>query len=331
MNGEVMALSFATATTIYIPVTVENAGYMKIVRNDVSSETVTVSVLEEDKKTELVAPAKIESLEDTGAFAVGKGSYFIKVEGTKGEECEISLKMTTGVEMKQGKNTSLVLEDHTAKTKYYLELQAEKTGLMTLENRGSAKVSVTLCDENKTVLSGKKALQKYSKKNQKDKKNSTSYGVQKGNHYLVCVSAAASVKKVTLKYSIKGYASVGGNSFANAKTLKSGKTVSGTMAAKSGASYYKFTKSSYSQKRVELKTMRNQGKMKITLYYKEVKGKKKGSILPVKVNKKQIGWTQKGELKNTLKIPGNWPKVTYYLKITNVDAKSNGCYQLKVK
>ena len=331
MNGEKMQLDFAGASVVYIPVTVEQNGYMSLVRTDDNSEEIGVSVWDKDRKKEIVTEEMVEGGGSAGAFAIASGSYYIRLEATEELDCEIKCNMTTGIVMEPGVNQSLVLEKHTAKTKYYMEVEAAKTGLLTLENKGNSKVTVSLCSESKEALSAKKSIEKYTKKNKKANKNSTCYGVKAGEKYLICVSAAASVKKVTLQYTIKEYSSLGGSKYSSATALSKGKNINGTKYAGSAASYYQFKKSSYGRKSLTLKTYRNQGKLTLRLYYKEIKGKNKGKILPVKVNGKQIGWSQKGEMRNILKIPANWPNVTYYVRIANESKTASGSFQLNVK
>lgn len=331
MAGENMTVSFGSASTVYIPIVVSEKGYLTIERKDESTDDIQISVLEKNKSTEVLKAEKVGGSEDTGAFAISAGDYYICVTGELGTDCVITAQMAAGVSMKIGKKTSLVLGKHSSSTKFYMQFAPAKTGYLELENVAGSKVSVSLCSSGKKAVSGTKTLSAYSSKNHKDGKTITGYGVIKNKTYLLCVKAASSVKKVSFKTSLKSYSSVGGSSFSKAKTLSVNKRVYATLGAGSKPSYFKFQKSSYSRKNVTVKTLRNQGKLRVRLYYKEVKGKKKGKILPVKVNGKQIGWTQSSEYQKTLKIPSNWPKVTYYLQISNENSKSTGSYQVIVK
>jgi hypothetical protein len=198
---------------------------------------------------------------------------------------------------------------------------------------GSADVTVSICNADKKALSSGKKLTKYSKKNHDDNKTLTGYGVIRGKTYLLCLTAAKSVKKVTLKTALKSsYSSVGGKSYAKAQKLSS-KKIYATLGAGEGKSYYTFQKTSYSSKRLYIvtKDMSNQGKIKMQLYYKEVTGPNKGKILPVKTGNGAVTGSIKAETSYFYRIRSNWPKVTYYVVISGADAKSSGGYQIYLK
>lgn len=344
MEGEEITVSFAKTSCVYIPITLDNAGYLNVYRSDKSAEDadilddITVSVISGNtfgsaSGEAVLVEEKVSEMDETGAFYMSAGAYYIKVTGVLGTESLLRAAYSTGLVIDIGKTSKVALGNHKASKKFYMQFTASKTGYLGIENMTGSKVSVGLATETKKSLSKKKSLSAYSSKNHKDGKTQTGYGVIKGKTYLLYVQAAASVKKASLKTSIKSYNSVGGKSFARAKTLSKGKAVAATMGAGEAASYFKFKKSSYGRKYLTMDTskLKNQGSINMKLYFKEVSGPKKGKILPVKVNGRQVGYTIKGEYKKRLNIPANWPNVTYYVKVSRTGASDSGSYKVTIK
>lgn len=344
MEGEEVTVSFAKTTSVYIPVTMNKAGYLNVRRLDQSEEgadvldDITVAVLSGKSfglasGEALLVEEKVSEMDETGAFFLASGAYYIKVTGALGTESVLRAVYSAGLVIDIGKTSKVSLGSHKAGKKFYMQFTASKTGYLSVENMTGSKVSVGLATEAKKGLSKTKSLSAYSSKNHKDGKTQTGYGVIKGKTYLLFVQAASSVKKASLKTSIKSYASVGGKSFASAKTLSKGKAVAATMGAGEAASYFKFKKSSYGRKYLMMDTsdLKNQGSISMKLYFKEVSGPKKGKILPVKVNGRHVGYTIKGEYKKRLNIPANWPNVTYYVKVSRGGASDSGSYKVTIK
>ncbi len=331
MNGEEIDIDMDSATVVYIPVHVSMDGYMTILREDESDSQAKLSMLSEDKKKYICEEDTVEADDDTGAFAVKKGSYFIKVSGEQNATYTLTVDLKAGIELTFGKKKSLVLGKHSSSKWFYMQFKAGKTGYLNVENRSSSKISVGICSTNKKSLSKSTSLLAYSKKNKKDGKIDAGYGIVKGKSYLLKVKAKSSVKKITIKTTVKGYSSVGSKKLQKASAISKGKTVYAALGAGEGSSYFRFSKTSRSRMTLTVNTLKNQGKLKLSLYYKEVSGRNKGKILPVKVGGKQIGWTQGSERENKLDIPSDWPNVTYYIKVSPQSKEASGGYRIKIK
>ncbi len=331
MNGEEIDINMDSATAIYIPVSVSMNGYMTILREDESTSQAKLSMLSEDKKSYICEEETVAAGDDTGAFAVKKGSYFIKVSGEQNAAYTLTVDLKAGIELTLGKKKSLVLGKHSSSKWFYMQFKAGKTGYLNVENRSSSKISVGICSTNKKSLSKSTSLSAYSKKNKKDGKIDAGYGIVKGKSYLLKVKAKSSVKKITIKTTVKGYSSVGSKKLQNASAISKKKTVYATLGAGEKSSYFRFSKTSRRRMTLTVNTLKNQGKLKLSLYYKEISGKNKGKILPVKVGGKQIGWTQGSERENRLDIPSDWPNVTYYIKVSPQSKDASGGYRIKIK
>lgn len=330
MEGEAVDIDVEVGTTNVIPITMEQKGYLNLIRTDESEEQVKIAVVSTDR-SESYVDEMVDADDETGACALTAGDYLVAISGDAAVTITLKAQYSAGVTLSIGRTNKLALMKHDSSSRFYAQFQAQKTGYLEVENKTRSKVSIGLTDLNKKSLSPAASLSGYSSKNHKDGKTKTGYGVIKGKTYLLYVKAASSVKTVSLATTIKNYNSIGGRSFKGAKTLKRGKKVYATLGAGEKASYFQFKKSSYGSRSITIKSLKNQGKLTMRLYYKEVSGKKKGKILPVKVGGSHKGFTNKAEYQSTFKIPANWPNRTYYIKVYNSSKTASGSYQMTLR
>lgn len=334
LDGEEVSLSFVESNQKILPISLTDTSYISMTRTDGTSGTLTAKI-KSATSTIAVPDVTYTLTKDVSSEVIEleAGEYLIVFEGTLGETCSVKSETTLGLPLEIGEKVTANMD---ADTVYYYQFTANQSGYLSVENTTKAiKLSVKLVAADKTELSKNNGLSKYSSSNHKKLKTLTGFGVKEGKDYLLAVRPAEDCEGVTFKtafkYSKKYYKSVGGESYETAQTIKKGKTYYCTNAAGENPSYYTFKKKSYAQNMfLKTSTLKNQGSVKMVLFYKEVKGPKKGQILPVKVGGKQIGYSVKGEYKKTLKIPANWPNVTYYVVFKRSNAKASGSYQLKL-
>ncbi|MCR4716289.1 MAG: hypothetical protein K5656_03820, partial [Lachnospiraceae bacterium] len=329
LDGESLELDFSVADVYYVPVQFTGAGYISVSRTDKVKAKMNVSLLNAEK-TSSSFDETIAKKESTEQFAVKATDYYLKLSSTSNSKLIIACKFNKGLLFSVGTN-KYNLGIHKASKAFYLEYTAKKTGYFAVENMTAKKVSIVLCNSSKKAYVKTISLAAYSSKNHKDKKTIAGFGVKKGVTYLIKLKTAKNVKKVSLKGSLTAYTTVGGKSFKKAKSLASKTTYKATLNPDSKPEYYTFKKTTMGTDldiTVSTKGLKNQGTIKVYLYYKETLGKNKGKILPVKINGKHFGFTEKADYTNYMKIPYNWPNRTYYLKVSN-SSKSTGCYTIK--
>ncbi|MBQ4232666.1 MAG: hypothetical protein II699_05245 [Lachnospiraceae bacterium] len=335
LDGIDYDFDFSKFKTYYVPFKFEQTGYLTVKRVDASSDAVvSVTLLPANDYANQTAStdATLKAEESSDQIAVQAGSYFLKLESDKPVTVTIGAYLASGLFFYNGSN-KLELGTHTASQAFYYEYIATGTGYFTVENMTKSKVSVALCNKDKAAVTKAVTLAAYSKTNHKRKKTIAGFGLLKGESYVIKVTAAKTVKSVTLKGALASYPTVGGVNLGEASfALAKKKTYKATSAALSSPSFYTFKKTS--KKKIQIifntKGLKNQGTLDVRLYYLETKGDKKGEILPVKIKKKHFGFTQKAGYKKTMKLPANWPNRTYYLKVSNSN-KSTGCYTIQYK
>lgn len=330
MEGEAVDIDVEAGVTSVIPITMEQKGYLNLMRTDEAEEQVQIALVSTDHNDSYMEET-VDAEDETGACALTAGDYLVTISGDTAVTITLKAQYSAGVTLSIGKTNKLALMKHSSSSRFYAQFKAQKTGYLEVENKTKSKVSIGLTDLNKKSLSPTASLSGYSSKNHKAGKTKTGYGVVKGKTYLLYVKAASSVKTVSLATSIKNYSTVGGRSLKTAKSLKRGKKVYATLGAGEKASYFQFKKSSYGSRSITIKSLKNQGKLTMRLYYKEVSGKNKGKILPVKVGGAHKGFTNKAEYQSTFKLPANWPNRTYYIKVYNSSKTSSGSYQMTLR
>ncbi len=335
LDGISYNFDFAKYKTYYVPFTFDKTGYLTVKRVDASSDAavdVTLFKANDYAVQPASSNATLKAEESSEQLAVSADAYFLKIESDKPVTVTMGAYLAAGLFIYNGSN-SLELGTHAASTPFYYEYVATRTGYFTIENMTKSKVSITLCNKDKTAITKAISLTAYSKSNHKKKKTIAGFGLLSGEGYVIKVTAAKTVKKITLKGDIASYPTTGGDNLGeSAFKLTKKKTYKATSAALAAPGYYTFTKSSKKKIYITFNTkgLKNQGTIDVRLYYLETKGDKKGEILPVKVKKKHFGFTEKAGYKKVMKLPANWPNRTYYLKVSN-SAKSTGCYTIQYK
>ncbi len=335
LDGIDYDFDFSKYKTYYVPFKFEKTGYMTVKRVDASSDAIVSAtlLLANDYANQTVSTdATLKAEESSDQIAVQADSYFLKLESDKPVTVTIGAYLASGLFFYNGSN-KLELGTHTASQAFYYEYKATGTGYFTIENMTKSKVSVALCNQDKAAVTKAVTLSAYSKTNHKKKKTIAGFGLIKGESYVIKVTAAKTVKSVTLKGALASYPTVGGVNLGEASfALTKKKTYKATSAALASPGFYRFKKSSKKKIYVTFNTkgLKNQGTLDVRLYYLETKGTKKGEILPVKIKGKHFGFTQKAGYKKVMKLPANWPNRTYYLKVSNSN-KSTGCYTIQYK
>lgn len=334
LDGEEVPLSFADSTKQILPISLTDTSYISITRTDSAAGALSAQI--KSRASSIIVPDVTYPLAKdapTDVIKLDAGEYYIVFEGVAGITCSVKSETTLGYPLTVGETVSADLDSETV---YYYQFVAEQNGYLSVENTTKAtKLSAKLVALDKTNLSKNNSLSKYSSSNHKKLKTLAGFGVMQGKEYLLAIQAERECEHVTfktsMKYSKKYYKTVGGVSYETAKTIKKGKTYYCTNAAGENPCYYTFKKKSYAKNMfLKTSTLKNQGSVKMLLFYKEVKGAKKGQILPVKVGGKQIGYSVKSEYKKSLKIPANWPNVTYYAVFKRSNGTASGSYKLKL-
>lgn len=197
----------------------------------------------------------------------------------------------------------------------YIKYTAKVTGYITLSKMDQYESNVTLCNSKRKALSSEGWMN--------GKISSTKklvYGVRKNATYYFRISSSSNEHKQIFRLTAVKVKENSGAKKSKAVTLKSGKTVKGTIqAGSSAADWYKFKVTKKKKVAIKIKGSSND-KLRITVYNSR--------------GKKLIAGTC---MQNNYSIVVNWfkgPKLakgTYYIKVSRDNTKSSGYYSLKWK
>lgn len=252
-------------------------------------------------------------------YSLSKGTYYIKVKGQYRNEI-LTLKYTTASELTAKNDKWVTMNPSSNKVTTYVKLKATADGYIKVNLRNAkgddTSAYITLCNSNKKTVTNKTWIDSSSKYN-----TYLVYGVKKNKTYYLKVTHASG--RTVIKYKQTAVSEKSGSSKKKAVTLKSGKTVKGTIGVGDTKSdWYKITVTK--SKKIKFYVTGNaNGTLKMQIY--KSNGRKFGSALTV-IN----GINQKVTLKST-DGNGKMPAGTYYFRIFRANTKSTGNYSLKWK
>ncbi len=250
---------------------------------------------------------------------MAKGTYYIKVKG-KSSGYTYGLKYSLLGDYTASNNKWTTFYPGNSNVETYVKIKPTVDGYVTVSPYGGnyykKSMQVTLCNSSKKAIADKRTIwygdSSYGK---------YVFGVKKNTTYYLRITGVS--ERAAVKYVQTGVSEKSGTSKKKAVTIKSNKTVKGTITANSAtADWYKFKVTKMKKIKFYL-TGNSIGSLRLQVY--KSNGKKfGGAITVISGNNKKCNLESTGG-------NGKMAKGTYYIKIYRANSKSSGNYTLKWK
>lgn len=310
-SGQILPVVYDYSTPKYYQINIPKAGHIAISSN----ANLKVEICDSGKGIYFASNTlNPQNNKGTVTYYLNQGLYYIKTTGAYNADIAAMAynfyPLGSAPYSVTKKNQNVVIYPGDSNNYHYIKYEAPYTGYVTL-TPGEGSAYVTLCNSKRKAISSEDRLYGGNAS-----VTTSTYGVKNGTVYYLKVKSGYNPFGLNIKTTKVSEKS--GTSKKKAKTIRSNKTVKGTIRANSNTvDWYKFKVTKKKSVNVWFKGKTNNA-LKVTVYRSNGK-----SIISTKINTTVNG--------RKITSIGKWPKGTYYLKVERANKKSSGYYTLKWK